>query len=243
MTTPIYTVASGKGGVGKTSLVINLCHILAAEGKKVLLLDADFGLANADVQLALAPEVDLAQVISGKIGLGRAVTTVTKNFDLIAGRSGNNELAFMAGLEQQEILTQLRALSVNYDVVFLDAAAGLDATTLALCTAADKTLLITTPDPSSITDAYAVVKLLKQRQSVENCALVINQASKSEGARVAEKVQAACKNFLAVDVPLLAVLSADKQYAMAVKLQSVAAVAFPACDVVGDLKILAGKLV
>lgn len=241
-TTPIYTIASGKGGVGKTSLALNLCHVLAKQGKKVLLLDADFGLANADVQLALVPSVDLSAVVSGRVPLAKAVTTVVKNFDLIAGRSGHDELAFMAALEQQDIMAQLRTLADNYDVVILDAAAGLDNTTLALAATADHTLLVTTPDPSAITDAYAFIKVLEQRRGVQNCQLIVNQATKTEGARVAEKIITAAKSFLDVELTHIATIPTDRQYSMAVKMQQVAAIAFPNCAPVTALEELARKL-
>lgn len=242
MKTPIYTIASGKGGVGKTSLVLNMCHILAKKGKRVLLLDADFGLANADVQLGVVPKGDLSAVVRGDKTLSDVVSPVMSHFDLIAGRSGDDQLAFMSALDKQGILAQLRILSDDYDVVFIDAAAGLDATTLALSAAADKTLLISTPDPSSMTDAYAVVKLLHTRQGVQNCVLLVNQAAGAEGKRVADKLQAASKNFLQIDLPVGGFLPADKQYGMAVKMQQVAAVAFPTCKVVVELEKILSRL-
>ena len=225
----IIAVASGKGGVGKTSLTLNLARAAAKEGKKVLVFDADLGLANVDVQLGITPGKDLSQVISGQKKLSEVISRAKNaEFDVIAGRSGSETLPFTTALERRDILNQLQELAANYDLILLDVAAGVGEEVLTFANMADKTLLVITPDPSSITDGYAVIKLLNKRHHKNNCHIFINQPStKGEGERTYEKIRVAADKFLGLDVPLFGVVPHDKNYLTAVRQQSLLVDAFP----------------
>ncbi|MFZ2620641.1 MAG: AAA family ATPase [Alphaproteobacteria bacterium] len=226
--TTMIAMASGKGGVGKTSLTLGIAVLLAKQGKKVLVFDGDFGLANADVQLGLQPKKDLAHVLAGQASLAEVVTKSEHGVYLIPGRSGAGTLAFITALEQQGILQQLRTLAAQFDVVLLDVPAGLDETVLGLCRFADHTVVVTTPDPSSITDAYAVMKLLVTRHDYRRLNMVINQAgSVVEGKQTGKKVTTAAKSFLGVEVPVLGMVMYDRAYSTAVKQQQLPVVASP----------------
>lgn len=241
---PIIAIASGKGGVGKTSFTLNLARILAKSGKRVLVFDADLGLANVDVQLGLAPEHDLGAVLRGEVTLTDIITpAVEMGFDVIPGRSGSENLPFTTSLERQNILRDVQDIAANYDVVLLDVAAGVGDEVLAFARTADRTLLVVTPDPSSITDAYAVIKLLKVRHNKANCELIINQAGNEvEGRQTYEKMRMAAERFLNLNVPLVGVVPYDRNYAHAVRTQTLLVDAFPNAAAATTLQKIAASV-
>lgn len=242
-TTPIIAMASGKGGAGKTGMTLNLATLLANQGLKVLVFDGDMGLGNVDVQLGLTPHKDLGHVISGQATLEDVISKSERGFWVIPGRSGHEQLPFLTALEQRDILKDLRNVAGAFDVVLIDVAAGVGKEVLTFVDFADRTLLVTTPDPSSITDAYAVAKLLKVRYNKETCEVLVNNAgTDSEGRMTYEKMKTAADKFLGVDLPLVGIVPHDRQYATAVKMQKVAAQAFPNCDAVKALTSIAKKI-
>ena len=162
----IIAVASGKGGVGKTFMSITLASALAKAGRRVLLVDGDLGLANVDVQLGIAPETDLAAVVAGWVELDDAVTPVDGGaggggFDVLPGRSGSGALAELPTEEVARLAAGLSALALQYDHLVLDLGAGIEANCMRLARAADKSLVVITDDPASMTDAYAFIKVLR----------------------------------------------------------------------------------
>lgn len=241
--TPIIAIASGKGGAGKTSFTLNLAYTLSKMGKRVLVFDADIGLANVDVQLGLNVSRDLGDVVAGNCTLEETITLSDKGFSIIPGRSGFERTPFMTPLERREILKEIRHVSEKFDLVLLDVAAGIDQDVLSFTTFADRTLLVTTPDPSSITDAYALIKLMKTRHEKENCEILINNASSiTEGKNTFAKLQTASQKFLNVSVPLIGIVPNDKHYAQAVKMQTLAGIAFADCDAMMAINTVARNL-
>lgn len=241
--TPIIAIASGKGGAGKTSFTLNLAYTLSQMGKRVCVFDADIGLANVDVQLGVHVDADLGDVLSGKCEMADIVTQSDKGFSIIPGRSGSSRAPFMTALERREILRGIRDIAGQFDIIFLDIAAGIDQDVLNFTKFADRTLLVVTPDPSSITDAYAVIKLMKNLHEKETCEVIINQAtSQTEGKNTYAKIQTACQKFLNVDVPLIGVLPYDKNYSSAVKMQKIAAIAYPDTEAVHAVQGIARQL-
>lgn len=242
--TPIIAIASGKGGAGKTSFTLNLCYQLAQMGKRVLIFDADIGLANVDVQLGINTMKDLSDVVQGFANLEDIIARSEKGFDIIPGRSGFEKQPFMTTLERRDVLKRLRDLSGSYDFVFLDVAAGIDNEVLSFTKFADKSLLVVTPDPSSITDAYAVVKLLKTKHDKENCEIIINQAgSLPEGKNTFAKLRMAAEKFLRIEIPLVGIVPYDRQYSTAVKLQQLTSIAFPQSEAAQAIGKIAQTLI
>ncbi|MBR9835151.1 MAG: MinD/ParA family protein [Alphaproteobacteria bacterium] len=198
----IIAVGSGKGGVGKTFMSITLASAFAQAGKRTLLVDGDLGLANVDVQLGIAPETDLAAVIAGWVELEDAVTEVDGGskdggFDVLPGRSGSGALAELSSEEVARLAAGLSALALQYDQVILDLGAGIEANCMRLARAADKVLMVVTDEPTSMTDAYAFIKVLKGYAPNVEQMVAINQAeTRAGGQRTYEAIARACQQFL-----------------------------------------------
>ena len=207
----IIAVASGKGGVGKTWFSITLAHALTKMGKKVLLFDGDLGLANVDVQLGLMPKRDLNDVIRGRLSLDKVVQTYEDgDFDIIAGRSGQASLASLPSQRLTLLRDQLLDVAADYDVVICDLGAGVDRTVRMLSATASQTILITTDEPTSLTDAYAFIKIGNAAGMSKNINIVVNMASSEmEGEKTYKTLLKACSNFLRLKPPLLGMIRID----------------------------------
>lgn len=245
----IVAISSGKGGVGKTSLTANLAILLAQSGKKVLVMDGDTGLANLDVQLNVQPGKDLAHVIGGTATLSDVALPLTGlnlkrgSITLIPGRAGHAGLTTLSQPQLTSLLTDLRELAETYDLTLIDVAAGVTPAQLLMAAQADSTLLVTTPDPASLTDAYAFIKLLWQQHQCANARLVVNQATVREAKAVHTRLSTAAQNFLQLPpLPLLGNIPADRHYAAAVKTQQQAAIAFPHAAAVKALQDIVTQL-
>jgi flagellar biosynthesis protein FlhG len=239
----IIAIASGKGGVGKTSLTLNFARVLSKKGKNVLVLDADLGLGNVDVQLGINPTKDLSHVIAGTAKLHEAIFKTELGFDIIPGRSGSDTLPFLTNADRHNIVKQLNDIAEHYDYVFLDIAAGVGDEILVFSRMADYTALIATPDPSSITDAYAVIKMLKIRHDITNCKIIINQASSEVDAlRTYEKLKIATERFLQIDTPLIGYVTQDTNFMQAVRMQKLTVDAFSHLNIARLIENIAMKL-
>lgn len=207
----IIAVASGKGGVGKTWFSITLAHALTRMGKKVLLFDGDLGLANVDVQLGLMPKRDLNDVIRGRLSLDKVIQTYEDgDFDIIAGRSGQASLASLPSQRLTLLRDQLLDVAGDYDVVICDLGAGVDRTVRMLSATASQTILITTDEPTSLTDAYAYIKIGNAAGMSKNINIVVNMASSDmEGEKTYKTLLKACSNFLRLKPPLLGMVRVD----------------------------------
>lgn len=198
----VITIASGKGGVGKTWFSITLAHILARMGRRVLLFDGDLGLANVDIQLGLMPELDIGHVINGDKELKDITTRYHDDgfgaggFDIIAGRSGSGTLSSLSTSRLVELKDNLTETASDYDHLIMDLAAGVEPGILTLSDHHGPTLVLMTPDPTSLTDAYAFIKLRAMRDRSADLRVVINLAqSKEQGERTYNALKKACENF------------------------------------------------
>lgn len=242
-TARIYAIASGKGGVGKTSLTLTMAVLLAKRKKRVLVVDADTGLANLDVQLNITPTKDLLYVVTGQAAVADVILGTPHGFDVIPGRAGHSGMANLSQAAVGSLMANLRTLTTRYDIILLDISAGVHAAALAFCAAADATLLITIPDPSSLTDAYALMKLLWKEHGSANVQLIINQASSREAAAVHAKLAHAAEHFLGLpDVPLLGHVPPCRQYASAVKTHQLPAIAYPNSAAVEGMGLIISSL-
>lgn len=222
----IIAVGSGKGGVGKTFMSITLASAFAQAGRRTLLVDGDLGLANVDVQLGIAPETDLAAVIAGWVELEDAVTPVDGGsggggFDVLPGRSGSGALAELSTEEVARLAAGLSALALQYDQVVLDLGAGIESNCMRLARAADKVVMIVTDEPTSMTDAYAFIKVLKGYAPNVEQVVAINQAeTRAAGQRTYEAISRACQTFLGFRPALAGTVMRDEAVREAIRSQS-----------------------
>jgi flagellar biosynthesis protein FlhG len=239
----ILAIASGKGGVGKTWLAITLSHALARAGRRVLLFDADLGLANVDIQLGLTPEADISAVIAGRIPLADAVLRHDGGFDILPGRSGTGTLAALAPAALEKVLGSLRALARSYDAVVLDLGAGLEPTVQRLAAFADMLLVVATEEPTSLTDAYAVLKLHAAAAPAAAARIVVNQApNRAGGERTYATLARACTAFLGRTPPCAGVIRRDERVREAIRRQALFLTRHPASHAAADVEALAANL-
>jgi len=223
----LITIASGKGGVGKTWFAVTLAHLLAREGRRVLLFDGDLGLANVDIQLGLTPSRDVGGVVSGDCTIAEAVCRYEEEdfaegcFDILAGRSGSGVLGNLSRERLETLRGELVTAAAEYDHVILDLAAGIDPSVRLLSQHKGMVVTVMSPDPASLTDAYAFIKLTKQRDPAADLRIVVNMAtSKREGERTYESLRKVCQTFLKVDPPLAAIVRQDKRVVEAIRHQA-----------------------
>ena len=231
----LIAVASGKGGVGKTCLAIGLAQALAEAGQRAVLVDADVGLANVDVQLGLDPRRDLGDVMAGRCPAQAALMRHPSGFDVLPGRSGSIALE---GSGLRGMVELLRALPG--DCVLLDLGAGIGPAQRSLAAAADLLLVIATEEPTSLTDAYAVLKLHHADCPGGEVGLVVNMAA--QPARVHAALDAACRAFLGHGVPLLGSIRRDPRVPAAIRAQSALLTRHPNTPAAEDLRRLASSL-
>ncbi len=190
-------VTSGKGGVGKSNIAVNLAVTLAASGRKVCLLDADFGLANVDVLCNMRPKLTLQHVVTGRCQLADAMMLGPGGFRLIPGASGVAGMADIGARHRAILLDQLGALERVADIIIIDCAAGISSNVLAFAAAAHTTLVATTPEPPAISDAYGMIKSLWRRSPDARIKLVVNMVSDGgQAAEIHRRMDAVARSFL-----------------------------------------------
>ena len=240
----VIAVASGKGGVGKTWFSITLSHALARAGRKTLLFDGDLGLANVDIQLGLTPDRDLGGVITGRIGLAQAAARFDQGgFDIVAGRSGTGSLATLPAQRLAQLGGEIVEVAKQYDKVVLDLGAGLDRTVRVLAASAGTTLVITTPEPTALTDAYAYIKVTHADDPTTDLRVIVNMAGTvAEGQRTYQTLLKACQGFLKISPPLAGVVRRDKKVADSIRKQSPLLTMFPTSEAAQDIEGVVDRL-
>jgi flagellar biosynthesis protein FlhG len=238
-------VASGKGGVGKTWLSITLAHALANLGRRTVLIDGDLGLANVDIQLGLSPEVDLAHVLdSNEVPLAQAAQLhEPTGLHIVAGRSGVATLATLSTARLAKFGQGIADISGRYDRVLIDLGAGVERPVRYLAASAQRTLVVTNDEPTSLTDAYALIKLLVQDGARTKVSVIVNAAaSKAEGERTYKTLAKACDTFLKMTPPLLGVVRRDAKVRDAIRAQTPLLTRHPGSDAARDVEAIAQQL-
>ena len=198
----VLAITSGKGGVGKTFLSANLAASLARLGRRVLVLDADLGLANLDVVLNLHPKVTLHDVFTGKVALEDAILPAPGGFSVLLAGSGLVEYSRLTPEVREQLVKIIETVAPRYDHILLDTGAGISDVVLYAVSLADEVLVITTPEPTSMTDAYATIKVLATQQQRREIHLVVNQVGRlGEGRAIRGQLQLVVDRFVA---PMLA---------------------------------------
>ena len=193
----VLSVTSGKGGVGKTSMVVNMAILLASKGNKVLVLDADLGLANIDVMLGLTPKHNIQHVLDGQCHLEDILMEGPGGIKIIPASSGIQELVDLSKQQQLTLMNALDYFEQDIDYMLIDTGAGISKNVMYFNAAAQRIIVVVTPEPTSITDAYALIKVLSKRYGIKRFDLIVNNvSSKVEGDQVARKLTMVCERFL-----------------------------------------------
>ncbi|MCG8590523.1 MAG: AAA family ATPase [Proteobacteria bacterium] len=238
----VVAVASGKGGVGKTNLAANLAIAASAQRARVLLVDADLGLANVDVLLGLKPERHIGDVLSGRYPIRDALTRGPRGVDLLASTSGLRPESQWPGAAR--LLDALSEIQDQYDLVLVDAGAGVAAHVVELAAACGRVLVVLTSDPTSLADAYALLKLVWQVEPAAEAEVLVNAArSEGEGRRAFGHLRDLAARFLGRELLLRGVLPLDARLERAARLQRAVVEAFPTAASSRRLTALAHELI
>lgn len=238
----VLTVTGGKGGVGKTNVATNLAIALAQLGRRVMLLDADLGLANVDVLLGLQPRCTLADVLRGERSLADVIITGPAGIRVVPGASGIAELADLGAAGQAGLINSFSELTEDLDLLVIDTAAGISSSVLRFCAAASDVLVVVCDEPSSITDAYALIKVLSSRHGVTRFRIVTNMTHQGgDGRQLFEKLLRVTERFLQVTLDHAGSLPYDDRVWRAVQLQAPFVTAFPGSLAATALKRLAAR--
>jgi flagellar biosynthesis protein FlhG len=226
----VIAITSGKGGVGKSNIAVNLAIKFARSGKDVVLLDADLGLANADVLCNVDLPANLSHVISRKKELREVLTMTPGGFRLIGGASGLARMADLSDEDRQRLVSALAELEQQTDVILIDTGAGISPNVLSFTRAADDVLVITTPEPTAITDAYAVIKVVTRDSPTRRLSLLTNQVrSVNEARLVYDRISRVAKQFLGATVLDAGYMFADEQVPTAVRRRVPFVISHPHC--------------
>lgn len=231
----IASVASGKGGVGKTFVTINLAALLAKKGKRVLAVDCDLGLANMDIMLGVDPPLTLKDVIFGNSTVHDAIITTKAGFDLIAGSSGVKEMAQPLYEKIQLVKDTLRPLFPSYDYVLLDTGAGISEMVLQFNLLAYRNIIVLNRELTSLTDAYAMIKVMYQIFARDSFSLIVNcTANEKEGLKIFSQIDNTCRKFLGFPLEYLGCITGDQAVPRSILRQEVLTISSPQSVVAKD---------
>lgn len=228
----VITVTSGKGGVGKSSISVNLAIQLGRLGKRVVILDADFGLANVEVMLGIRPTYTLADLMFKGKSIQDIITVGPGNIGFISGGSGIRELTNLTGDQVRSLIHMLNALDTYADVIIIDTGAGISDIVLELVAFSTEILLVATPEPTSITDAYALMKTLRRREDFipkdASIKMIGNRTvSEEQGWELYQKLKVVVDKFLGIQLEYLGMIPQDDHIQKAVMKQQPLSLTYP----------------
>ncbi len=216
----VIAVASGKGGVGKTNVTVNLGVALAQQGKQVLLMDADLGLANIDVMLGVHPQYNLLHVLDGSKTLQEIIVEGPAGMKIIPAASGIQKMAELSPAEHAGMIQAFSELEQHIDILLIDSAAGIADSVISFTRAAQEVIVVVCDEPASITDAYALIKLLSRDYQLDHFHIIANMTrSVQEGRELFNKISMVCERFLDVNLDFMGIVPFDEDLRLAVKKQ------------------------
>lgn len=240
----VIAITSGKGGVGKTNIVANMGYMLCKAGKRVLIFDADLGLGNLDVLLGLTPQYNLSHVIEGKKALSDIIINGPGRLKILPASSGIQELTKLTHAQRVQLFNELNLLLADYDVVLIDTAAGISSNVLYFNASAGEIMVVVTPEPTSITDAYALIKILSVKYQEKHFHLLVNQAkSEREADEVSRQLCLVVNRFLDVSIDYFGSVLADNNVKSGVRKQKVVSEMAPMSQASRDFFQLSDKLI
>lgn len=239
----IITITSGKGGVGKTNIVANLGFTLSRYGQKVLIFDADLGLGNLDVLLGLTPEYNLSHVLKGEKKISEIVVPGPGRLQILPAASGIQELTELSPEDRYLVFSQLETFIRKFDIMLIDTAAGISTNVLYFNINADEIIVVATPEPTSITDAYALMKVLSVKYGTDQFKLVVNSAaSDGEAEDVFRQLNMVADRFLDVNIDYYGGIMLDENLRKGVRQQKVVSELAPLTKASRNFAALARKI-
>ncbi|MDP7009322.1 MAG: MinD/ParA family protein [Phycisphaerales bacterium] len=236
-------VTSGKGGVGKTNISVNLAVSLSQLGRKVTVMDADLGMANADVLCDLHLRSGLEDVVAGKKNLDEIAVDAPGGFQLLPGAGGVPSIADLPQVERNRLIDALARIETRNDYLIVDTGAGIGASVMGFVAAVERILLVTTPEPTAITDAYAMLKTIRSRRPSARARLLVNQVkSLEEGVAVHARINQASRRFLGVGIGFAGSIPKDHQIPLAVRRRSPVVLSAPKSPAAKAIRQLAASI-
>ncbi len=237
----IIAVTSGKGGVGKTSLTVNMAIAMSKLGKKVAVIDADLGMANVDVLLGIVPKYTLAHVIRNEKSMAEVMVEGPAGIKILSGGSGAMDLVNLDEEAVGNLVQGLVFLNNEVDYIFIDTGAGIGQSVLSFIEAAEDVIVVVTPDPTSITDAYALIKNINYKE--KKVKIIVNRVeSNKDGENVFSKINLAAEKFLDINLENLGYIYEDKHVKKSVRSQNAFLISAPHCLASHALEMLAYNL-
>lgn len=217
----VISVTSGKGGVGKSSIILNLALALGKKGKKVMILDADMGLANVDIMLGVKPLKDLSDVLNGKCALKDIIVRGPYGIMLIPGGTGFSQFTNLNSIQKMTLLNEFENFEEDVEFLLVDTAAGISSNVLFFNSCSSEVIVVVNPEPTSITDSYALIKVLSKEHNVNKFSLLINNvATDSEARRVYGKIAKVSERFLNVSLNYIGYLPQDRSLGLSIREQN-----------------------
>lgn len=241
--TKVISVTSGKGGVGKSTIVANLAIEFEKRGKRILLFDGDLGMANLDIMFQVKPTMSVADVINGGADLRDVLVPLTPSISLIPGGTGVFELQKLPTSAKQVLLDQVSDLGTIYDIMLIDTAPGIADNVLYLNSAAQEITVVLTPDPSSLADAYALIKVLNVRQRETKFNVICNQVrDEQDGQKIFDRLQSVAARFLPVSLSYRGSIPSDPHLRQSTRAQQLVCRTFPQAESAKAINALANSL-
>lgn len=238
----IITITSGKGGVGKSNFVVNMGITLHKKGKKVLIFDADIGMGNDDVLMGALPRYNVFDLLKGK-DVNEVVVEGPYGINLLPGGSGINYIENIEEKERLAFIEKLTSLD-EYDYIFIDTGAGINKNVLAFIACSEETIVITTPEPTSLTDAYSLIKATDHFKLINTANVIVNRAfSVKDGEETYNKLKRAVEKFLTIKINYLGSISEDRKLVEGVRAQVPFTILHPKCDASKSIERISNKLI
>ena len=236
-------IASGKGGVGKSNIALNLSILLSAAGKRVALVDADLALANLDVLINVSVRANISHVIAGTKKLEEVLIDLPCGVQLVPGASGLSNVADLTEFQRLRLLEDLSALEADNDIIIVDCGAGIGPDVVRFAAVSDNLLVVTTPEPTAITDSYAAIKVISQDGYTGHVSLLVNLAPERHEARTTQqRIASVAREYLGMAVYDAGYVLTDPKVSEAVSRREPFVLAFPRCPASRCLAALAAKL-
>lgn len=242
ISTKIITVTSGKGGVGKSNFVVNLAIALQNKGKKVLIFDADLGMGNDDVLMGLYPKYNIFDIIYTGMEIKDIIIEGTNGVSLIPAGSALSKVQELQESEKKLFLEKLETLD-EFDYILMDTGAGVNKDILSFIAASEDLIIVTTPEPTSLTDGYSLIKATDHYKLKTKAKIIVNKAfTKEEGQETFNKFNRAVSRFLDINIEYLGCILEDKKLVQSVRQQKPFIILYPNCDASIDIENIAMKL-